>query len=59
MEAKAKLGPVNLPSASFKVASEQLPISTEYCGEENIVVVAMLEFGIKRVDKGPVTTTIM
>ena len=57
-EAKAKLGPVNLPSASFKVASEQLPISTEYCGEKYCCC-RHVRICIKRVDKGPVTTTIM
>lgn len=30
--AKAKLGPVKLPDASFNVASEPLPINTAYCG---------------------------
>ena len=43
MVAKAKLGPIKLPIASFKVASEPLPITREYCGEESIVVVAILE----------------
>ena len=43
MAAKAKLGPIKLPIASFKVASEPLPITREYCGEESIVVVAILE----------------
>ena len=50
MVAKAKLGPIKALDASFKVASPQLPISTEYCGEENIVIVATLEEE-KRVSK--------
>ena len=45
-----KLGPIKALDASFKVASPQLPISTEYCGEENIVIVAILEEE-KRVSK--------